>query len=69
MPEDAHYRGYVYDSFSTKMSFLQQNMASMSNEALSRELNNGKPLEDLLLQAKAEISLCKKMREWKPWQV
>ncbi|XP_028810536.1 NADH dehydrogenase [ubiquinone] 1 alpha subcomplex subunit 5 [Denticeps clupeoides] len=64
MPQDAAYRKYTEQIISGRYSLLK---AEPDVEKLEKKINCGQ-IEEVIAQAETELSLSRKMSEWKPWE-
>ena len=65
IPETAQYRVSVETLTNERLAVISKDI---SPEEMEEEIGAGQ-LEELILQAKDELSLIPKMAEWKPWDV
>eukprot|EP01135_Chromosphaera_perkinsii_P007686 Nk52_evm1s941 gene=Nk52_evmTU1s941 len=65
MPADAGYRKQVEAVTNHRLGVASK--SGITDEEIETELNCGQ-IEELIVQAKDELSLAKKMLEWKPWE-
>uniref|UniRef100_A0A8C5PGI5 NADH dehydrogenase [ubiquinone] 1 alpha subcomplex subunit 5 n=1 Tax=Leptobrachium leishanense TaxID=445787 RepID=A0A8C5PGI5_9ANUR len=64
IPKDAAYRQYTEQIVNERMSAVQ--MVS-DVQKLEDKINCGQ-IEEVIAQAESELSLARKMMEWKPWE-
>merc|ERR1712002_4263 len=64
MPEDAAYRQYTEQVITQRKNILD----SEKDVSKVESKINGGQVEELIIQAENELSLAKKMLEWKPWE-
>ncbi|XP_050411716.1 NADH dehydrogenase [ubiquinone] 1 alpha subcomplex subunit 5 [Patella vulgata] len=64
MPAEAGYRKHTEAVISERMALVQ---SETDVEQLERKVNNGL-VEQLILQARRELSLSRKMLQWRPWE-
>eukprot|EP00794_Sanderia_malayensis_P007540 gene7539-8377_t len=64
MPEDAHYRKETEKLTQDRLKLVQQESDVSKLESL---INDGQ-IEEVIMQAKSELSLAEKMEEWKAWE-
>ncbi|XP_056280544.1 NADH dehydrogenase [ubiquinone] 1 alpha subcomplex subunit 5 [Pseudoliparis swirei] len=64
MPRDAAYRKYTEQLISERFDHVK---AEADVEKLEKKLNGGQ-IEEVILQAECELTLSRKMAEWKPWE-
>ncbi|XP_042367486.1 NADH dehydrogenase [ubiquinone] 1 alpha subcomplex subunit 5 [Plectropomus leopardus] len=64
MPQDAAYRKYTEQLVSERFNHVK---AEPDVEKLEQKINCGQ-IEEVIFQAECELSLSRKMSEWKPWE-
>ncbi|KAI7792136.1 NADH dehydrogenase [ubiquinone] 1 alpha subcomplex subunit 5 [Triplophysa rosa] len=64
MPQDAGYRKYTEQLVNERFNHVK---TEPDVEKLEKKLNCGQ-IEEIIAQAEAELSLSRKMTEWKPWE-
>ncbi|MBN3297616.1 NDUA5 dehydrogenase, partial [Amia calva] len=64
IPQDAAYRRYTEQVISQRFDLVK---SEPDVEKLEKKINSGQ-IEEVILQAENELSLSRKMLEWKPWE-
>ncbi|XP_070950661.1 NADH dehydrogenase [ubiquinone] 1 alpha subcomplex subunit 5 isoform X1 [Macaca nemestrina] len=64
IPKNAAYRKYTEQITNEKLAMVK---AEPDVKKLEDQLQGGQ-LEEVILQAEHELSLARKMRDWKPWE-
>ncbi|XP_076023462.1 NADH dehydrogenase [ubiquinone] 1 alpha subcomplex subunit 5 [Genypterus blacodes] len=64
MPQDAYYRKYTERLVNERFNLVK---TEPDVEKLEKKLNCGQ-IEEVIFQAECELSLSRKMAEWKPWE-
>ncbi|XP_051974885.1 NADH dehydrogenase [ubiquinone] 1 alpha subcomplex subunit 5-like isoform X2 [Xyrauchen texanus] len=64
MPQDAAYRKYTEQIVNARFNHVQ---TEPDLGKLEKKINGGQ-IEEVIAQAEAELSLSRKMTEWKPWE-
>ncbi|XP_030856254.1 NADH dehydrogenase [ubiquinone] 1 alpha subcomplex subunit 5 [Strongylocentrotus purpuratus] len=64
MPKEASYRLYTEQVVNDRLSVVQ---SEGNAEKVEQKLNAGQ-IEEVVLQAEAELSLARKMAAWKSWE-
>ncbi|XP_062990953.1 NADH dehydrogenase [ubiquinone] 1 alpha subcomplex subunit 5 [Elgaria multicarinata webbii] len=64
MPRDAAYRKYTERIISDRFDMVK---TEPSVEKLENKINGGQ-IEEVILQAENELSLARKMVQWRPWE-
>uniref|UniRef100_A0A2K6EKJ2 NADH dehydrogenase [ubiquinone] 1 alpha subcomplex subunit 5 n=1 Tax=Propithecus coquereli TaxID=379532 RepID=A0A2K6EKJ2_PROCO len=64
IPKNAAYRKYTEQSTNEKLAMVK---AELDVKKLEGQLQGGQ-IEELTLQAERELSLGRKMMQWKPWE-
>ncbi|XP_010212689.1 PREDICTED: NADH dehydrogenase [ubiquinone] 1 alpha subcomplex subunit 5 [Tinamus guttatus] len=64
IPKDAAYRKYTEQIVNQRMNLVQ---TEKDVQKLEDKLNSGH-IEEVILQAENELSLARKMTQWKPWE-
>ncbi|XP_038061768.1 NADH dehydrogenase [ubiquinone] 1 alpha subcomplex subunit 5-like [Patiria miniata] len=64
IPKDASYRQSTEQIVTDKLDMVK---AEPGPEKLETKINSGQ-IEEVIRQAEAELSLARKMVEWKPWE-
>ncbi|XP_062238573.1 NADH dehydrogenase [ubiquinone] 1 alpha subcomplex subunit 5 [Platichthys flesus] len=64
MPQDAAYRKYTEQLVSERYDHVK---TEPDVEKLEKKINCGQ-IEEVIFQAECELSLSRKMSEWKPWE-
>ncbi|XP_043944702.1 NADH dehydrogenase [ubiquinone] 1 alpha subcomplex subunit 5 isoform X2 [Protopterus annectens] len=64
IPRDAAYRKYTEQSVNERLSLVQM---EPDVQRLEDKINCGQ-IEEVIVQAEKELSLARKMVEWKPWE-
>ncbi|XP_035258414.1 NADH dehydrogenase [ubiquinone] 1 alpha subcomplex subunit 5 [Anguilla anguilla] len=64
MPEDAAYRKYTEQIVNERFNHVK---TEPDIEKLEKKINGGQ-IEEVISQAESELSLSRKMMEWKPWE-
>ncbi|XP_026218372.1 NADH dehydrogenase [ubiquinone] 1 alpha subcomplex subunit 5 [Anabas testudineus] len=64
MPQDAAYRKYTEQLVNQRLDFVK---TEPDVEKLEKKINSGQ-IEEVIFQAECELSLSRKMSEWKPWE-
>ncbi|XP_004401267.1 PREDICTED: NADH dehydrogenase [ubiquinone] 1 alpha subcomplex subunit 5-like isoform X1 [Odobenus rosmarus divergens] len=64
IPKNAAYRKYIEQITNEKLSMVK---AEPDVKKLEDQLQGGQ-LEEVILQAENELSLARKMLQWKPWE-
>ncbi|XP_063875137.1 NADH dehydrogenase [ubiquinone] 1 alpha subcomplex subunit 5-like isoform X1 [Scylla paramamosain] len=64
MPPDASYRKYTEQTITERFNYVK---TEPDREKLEKALNAGQ-LEEVIKQAEGELTLARKMLDWKPWE-
>ncbi|XP_031439259.1 NADH dehydrogenase [ubiquinone] 1 alpha subcomplex subunit 5 [Clupea harengus] len=64
MPQDAAYRKYTEQIVNDRFEAVK----TVSNVGKLEQKINGGQIEEVIAQAEFELSLARKMSEWKPWE-
>ncbi|XP_063302886.1 NADH dehydrogenase [ubiquinone] 1 alpha subcomplex subunit 5 [Pelobates fuscus] len=64
IPQDAAYRKYTEQIVNDRVNAIQ---TEKDVQKLEAKINCGQ-IEEVLVQAENELSLARKMTEWKPWE-
>ncbi|KAK1790267.1 hypothetical protein P4O66_014181 [Electrophorus voltai] len=64
VPQDAAYRKYTEQLITEKFNHVK---AEPDVQKLEEKINCGQ-IEEVIAQAESELSLSRKMAEWKPWE-
>ncbi|XP_025907485.1 NADH dehydrogenase [ubiquinone] 1 alpha subcomplex subunit 5 isoform X1 [Nothoprocta perdicaria] len=64
IPKDAAYRKYTEQIVNQRINLVQ---TEKDVQKLQDKLNSGH-IEEVILQAESELSLARKMTQWKPWE-
>ncbi|XP_054751610.2 NADH dehydrogenase [ubiquinone] 1 alpha subcomplex subunit 5-like [Lytechinus pictus] len=64
MPKEASYRQYTEQVVNDRLSIVQ---SEGDVQKVEQKLNAGQ-IEEVVLQAEAELSLARKMADWKAWE-
>uniref|UniRef100_A0A3B3QDY7 NADH dehydrogenase [ubiquinone] 1 alpha subcomplex subunit 5 n=1 Tax=Paramormyrops kingsleyae TaxID=1676925 RepID=A0A3B3QDY7_9TELE len=64
MPQDAAYRRYTEPIINERFNHVKM---EPDVEKLEKKINCGQ-IEEVILQAESELTLSRKMTEWKPWE-
>ncbi|CAN0041253.1 NADH dehydrogenase [ubiquinone] 1 alpha subcomplex subunit 5 [Lethenteron reissneri] len=64
VPKDAAYRKYTEQIINERQHHVQ---TEPDIEKLEKKINCGQ-IEEVIRQAEKELSLARKMQEWKPWE-
>ncbi|XP_028668442.1 NADH dehydrogenase [ubiquinone] 1 alpha subcomplex subunit 5 [Erpetoichthys calabaricus] len=64
IPKDAAYRKYTEQIVNNRLDMVK---SEPNIENLERKINCGQ-IEEVIQQAENELSLSRKMAEWKPWE-
>ncbi|XP_076861640.1 NADH dehydrogenase [ubiquinone] 1 alpha subcomplex subunit 5 isoform X2 [Brachyhypopomus gauderio] len=64
LPQDAAYRKYTEQLITERLHHVK---TETDIQKLEKKINCGE-IEEAIAQAEAELSLSKKMLEWKPWE-
>ncbi|XP_068788140.1 NADH dehydrogenase [ubiquinone] 1 alpha subcomplex subunit 5 [Struthio camelus] len=64
IPKDAAYRKYTEQIVNQRINLVQ---TETDVEKLQDKLNSGH-IEEVIVQAENELSLARKMTQWKPWE-
>ncbi|XP_077401535.1 NADH dehydrogenase [ubiquinone] 1 alpha subcomplex subunit 5 [Vanacampus margaritifer] len=64
MPQDAAYRKYTQQLVSERLNHVK---AETDVEKLEKKINCGQ-IEEVIFQAECELTLSRKMIEWKAWE-
>ncbi|XP_041110778.1 NADH dehydrogenase [ubiquinone] 1 alpha subcomplex subunit 5-like [Polyodon spathula] len=64
IPKDAAYRRYTEQLINDRFDLVK---SEPDIEKLERKINCGQ-IEEVIVQAENELSLSRKMAEWKPWE-
>ncbi|KAK1168988.1 NADH dehydrogenase [ubiquinone] 1 alpha subcomplex subunit 5-like [Acipenser oxyrinchus oxyrinchus] len=64
IPKDAAYRTYTEQLINDRFDLVK---SEPDIETLERKINCGQ-IEEVIVQAENELSLSRKMAEWKPWE-
>ncbi|XP_046878602.1 NADH dehydrogenase [ubiquinone] 1 alpha subcomplex subunit 5 [Hypomesus transpacificus] len=64
MPQDAAYRKYTEQLVNDRFNLIK---TEPDVEKLEQKINCGQ-IEEVIAQAEFELSLSRKMAEWKPWE-
>ncbi|KAK5848777.1 hypothetical protein PBY51_008470 [Eleginops maclovinus] len=64
MPQDAAYRKYTEQLVGERFNHVQ---TEPDVDKLENKINCGQ-IEEVIFQAECELSLARKMSEWKPWE-
>ncbi|XP_057271810.1 NADH dehydrogenase [ubiquinone] 1 alpha subcomplex subunit 5 [Pezoporus wallicus] len=64
IPKDAAYRKYTEQIINERFNLVQ---TETDVQKLQDKLNSGH-IEEVILQAESELSLARKMMQWKPWE-
>ncbi|XP_064512224.1 NADH dehydrogenase [ubiquinone] 1 alpha subcomplex subunit 5 [Pseudopipra pipra] len=64
IPEDAAYRKYTEQIINERFDLVKK---ESDVQKLQDKLNSGR-IEEVIVQAENELSLARKMMQWKPWE-
>ncbi|XP_053262260.1 NADH dehydrogenase [ubiquinone] 1 alpha subcomplex subunit 5 [Podarcis raffonei] len=64
MPKDASYRKYTENIVNERLDIVK---TEPDVQKLERKINGGQ-IEEVILQAESELSLARKMVQWRPWE-
>ncbi|XP_056131553.1 NADH dehydrogenase [ubiquinone] 1 alpha subcomplex subunit 5 [Lampris incognitus] len=64
IPQDAAYRKYTEQLVNERFNLVK---TEPDVEKLEKKLNGGQ-IEEVIFQAECELTLSRKMAEWKPWE-